>query len=303
MLTVTLYRITKMSLISFWRNWWLSVAATLIMVLTLITISIFASVLVVTNKTTASLRDRVDISVYFNDSTSEDQINAIKENFLNRPEIKSVQYVSKDDALSIWKQRNAGDSKLQDIVTAADNPLPRSLEIKTVKPEDYGKVNDLLSSDDYKPMIRSISYGKTKDLIDRLVKVTTTIKIAGWALSTIFVLISILIIYNTVRLTIFARSGEIEIMKLVGASDWYVRGPFIIEGAGYGIIGAIISATIFYFGFKIAIHPIENYLGIADLNSSYLGMNLALIILLQFFSGLVLGISCSLIAIRNHLTS
>lgn len=303
MILVTLYRITKMSLISFWRNWWLSVAATLIMVLTLITISIFASVLVVTNKTTASLRDRVDISVYFNDSTSDDQVNATKENLLNRPEIKSVQYISKDQALAIWKQRNAGDTKLQDIVTAADNPLPRSLEIKTENPEDYGKINDLLSSDDYKPMIRSISYGKTKDLIDRLVKVTTTIKIAGWVLSTIFVLISILIIYNTVRLTIYARAGEIEIMKLVGASDWYVRGPFIVEGAGYGVIGAIISSIIFYFGFKIAIPPIENYLGIIDLNSNYLGMNLALFILLQFVAGLILGISCSLIAIRNHLTS
>ena len=302
MLTTTLYRITKMSLISLWRNWWLSLAATLIMVLTLITISIFASVLVITNKTSASLRDKVDISVYFNDTTSLDQINAIKENLTNRLEVKSVQYVSKEDALAIWKQRNAGDSKLAEIITSTDNPLPRSLEIKTDKPEDYSKINDILSSNDYKPMIRSISYGKTKDLIDRLIKITTTIEVAGWTLSIIFVLISVLIIYNTVRLTIYARASEIEIMKLVGASDWYVRGPFIIEGAAYGIIGAIISSIVFYFGFKLAIPPIQNYLGIADMGSHYLGLNLALVILLQFVAGLILGVSCSLIAIRNHLT-
>jgi cell division transport system permease protein len=117
----------------------------------------------------------------------------------------------------------------------------------------------------------------------------------------VFVLISVLVIYNTIRLTIFARSAEIEIMKLVGASDLYVRGPFVFEGMGYGIIGAIVSSIIFFFAFRLIVPAAENYLGLSNLNSNYLGISLALIIGLQFLIGLMLGTFCSVLAIKKHL--
>jgi cell division transport system permease protein len=125
--------------------------------------------------------------------------------------------------------------------------------------------------------------------------------LAGLILSAVFVLISILIIYNTIRLTIFARSEEIDIMKLVGASDWYIRGPFIIEGLGYGIIGALISSTLFYFSYRIFVPVAERYLDLPNLNSNYLGMNILIIIAAQVFIGLLLGAFCSTWAIRKHL--
>lgn len=301
MFLLTLYRITKMSLVSFWRNRWLSLAATLIMILTLITISFFASLMLITNKTTESLRDKVDMSVYFGDETSKDQIVAIQNILMARGDVKSIDYVSKEKALELWQGRNKDNDKLRDIISETDNPLPRSLEIKTQNIEDLEKVYNFLNQKDYKPLIKEISYKKNKDLIDRLVKITNFVKIGGWGMSMIFIIISILVIYNTIRLTIFARSGEIEIMKLVGASDLYVRGPFVLEGIGYGIAGAIISSLIFYFTYNLSVPKIEQYLGLSNMSSNYLGINLTLIILLQFFVGLVLGFFCSLLAVKKHL--
>lgn len=301
MFLTTLYRITKTSFVSFWRNRWLSLAATLIMVLTLFIISVFSTLLTISNKTTESLRDKVDLIAYFNDSASDDQIAAIKNVIKNRSDVKSVILVSKEEALARWKERNREDVKLRDAIDESENPLPRSLEIKTTDPEDLSIINDYLSSQEYKPIISKISYQKNKDLINRLLRVTKVLKIAGWSLTCIFILISILIIYNTIRLTIFARSEEIEIMKLVGGSDWYVRGPFIIEGFSYGILGAFISSLIYFFIFKTTIPTVENFLGLSNMNSTYIGINMWLIILLQFVIGLILGTLCSVVAIKRYL--
>lgn len=303
MIFTTLYRISKTSLIALWRNRWLSLAATLIMILTLITISFFVSLMVITDKTTESLRDKVDMSVYFNESVSNDQIFAVQNILLARSDIKSVDYISKEKALTVWRTRNKDDEKIRDVISEVNNPLPRSLEIKTDKPENLEKINSLLSGNDYKPLVKEISYKKNRDLINRLVNITTFLKIFGWSLSFIFVLIAVLIIYNTIRLTIFARSSEIEIMKLVGASDWYVRGPFVIEGMAYGLLGALVSSIIYYFAFKLSVPTAERYLGLTNLNSHYLGISFIVIVVLQFLLGLLLGVFCSVFAIRKHLNN
>jgi len=300
---ISFYRIVKTAFVSFWRNRWLSLAATLIMVLTLITISFFVSILFITNTTTETLRGKVDMSVYFEDSTSKDQIFALQNLLLERSDIKSVEYISKEKALEQWRERHKDDEKIRDVVTESENFLPRSLAIKTSQPEDLEKINDLLNSVDYKPLIKEngVSYKKNKDVIDRLVKITSFVKLLGWNLSLIFVLISILIIYNTIRLTIFARSGEIEIMRLVGASDWYVRGPFIIEGMGYGLLAAIVSSFFYYSAYRLAVPDIERYLGLTNLTGNYLGISPWLILFLQFGVGIALGTFCSVIAIRKYL--
>ncbi len=300
MYLVSFYRIAKTALVSLWRNRWLSIAATLIMVLTLVTISFFIILLLVTNKTTESLREKADMTVYFNDEATNDQIFAIQNILIARSDIKNVEYISKEKALEAWRSR-AGNEEIRDVVSESDNPLPRSLEIKTREPEDLENINNYLSTDDYKPIVKKISYQVNKNLIDRLVKITTFIKLVGYSLSATFVLIAILIIFNTIRLTIFARSEEIEIMKLVGGTDWYVRGPFVLEGVGYGILGAVFSSILLISVSRFTIPAAEKFLELKDLGNSYLGMNVVLLILMQFLIGLLLGGFCSIWAVRKHL--
>ncbi|MFA7244014.1 MAG: permease-like cell division protein FtsX [Patescibacteria group bacterium] len=301
MFTLTIYRIFKTSLISLWRNRWLSLASTLIMVITLITISIFASLSVITNKMAENLKDRIDMVAYIQDSATEDQVTALQKVIRARPEVTSVDYVSKEEALRIWQERNKDNENIKNIVNQADNPLPRSLEIKTEDPQDLDKIDSFLSSQEYTPLIKELSYRKNKDLIDKLIRITTFVNIAGWSLSLVFALISVLVIYNTIRLTIFARSEEIEIMKLVGATDWYIRGPFIVDGIAYGIAATIIASLLLYLAFQITIPVARNYLGGFDMGQGYLGVSFGLVIFLQFAVGVILGAVCSIVAVKKYL--
>lgn len=289
--------------VSFWRNRWLSLAATLIMILTLFTVSFFSCLLVMVNSTTNLLKNKADISVYFNESASNEQIYSIENALLARTDIKNVDYVSKEKALQIWQQRNSENIILRDSISSTDNPLPRSLEIKTVRLEDLDAVNSFLSSNDYRPLVKEISYRKNKDLVDRMIRFTTFVKYFGWILSITFVVISILIIFNTIRLTIFARSGEIEIMKLVGASDLYVQGPFVMEGILYGIIAAIFSSAILYLAFKLSLPAAARYLEVENVKSLVSNISFISIIFTQLVVGAALGTFCSVLAVKKHLNS
>lgn len=301
MFLTTISRIFKTSVVSLWRNRWLSLAAALMMVLTLFTISFFGSLIVVINRTTKVLNDKVDITVYFNESTSKDQIFSIQNNLMARSDVKSVNYISKEDALLRWQERNKDNAKIRDIITADYNPLPRSLEIKTERTEDLAKINDYLTGSDFQPLVKEVSYQKNKQLIDRLVKITSFVQYVGWLLSLIFVLISILIIYNTISLTIYARSDEIAIMKLVGANDYYVQGPFLVEGMAYGIVAAVFSSLTLYLALRLLLPAAQNYLGISGTTLLFSGANFALIVFLQIIVGIGLGVFCSIFAIRKHL--
>lgn len=294
-------RIIKTAITSLWRNRGLSVVSTIIMVITLIIISIFLSINIVTNKMTKALEKRIDIVAYLRDEASDEQINSIKRMLSNRSDVLEVEYISKEEAYNRWQLRYRDNEKIRNAVTADNNPLPRSLEIKTKKTEDLEEVARVLEDRNYSIIIRELSYSKNRDTINRLIRITSFIKIAGWSLSAIFILISILVIYNTIRLTIFARSDEIEIMKLVGASDWYVRGPFIAEGIAYGIMAMIVASILLFAAFQIVMPQAKQYLGEFDLGGGYLGINFGLVVAVQLAVGVILGFACSYGAIKRYL--
>ena len=294
-------RILKTAMVSLWRNRGLSIVSTLIMVITLIIISIFISINIVTTKVTKLLKDRIDIVAYLKDEASEDQIATIKRLLSNRNDVLQVEYITKDEAYNRWQERYRDNEKIRSVVTKENNPLPRSLEIKTKKTENLEDIAKLLSDRDYSFVIKELSYSKNRDIIVRLVKITNFVRIAGWSLSLIFIIISILVIYNTIRLTIFARSDEVEIMRLVGASDWYVRGPFIIEGIAYGILATVVASMLVLLSFQITIPYIKQYLGDFNLGGGYLGINIWLVILVQLLVGMLLGFLCSYSAIKRYL--
>ncbi|MEI8061025.1 MAG: permease-like cell division protein FtsX [Candidatus Berkelbacteria bacterium] len=297
---MTVGRVFKMSILSFWRNRLLSLATTVIIVLALFIISVFSLTIIVANKAATTLKGKVDLTVYLKDADTDDQVSALSDIIKSRPEVKSVDFTSKDQALAAWQQSNADNSDIANVISETDNPLPRSFEIQTVTPQQIETVANFLDNQDYASLIQEISYKKTKDIVDRLVRITGFIRTLGLALSLIFMLVSVLIVYNTLRLTIYSRSDEIEIMKLVGASDSYVRAPFMIEGMAYGFLGAIISSAIFYVVYRVALPPTESYLGMVGLESS-LHESFWLIIASQFVIGLVMGAICSLVAMRQYL--
>lgn len=298
----TFLRVLKLGLVNFWRNRWLSLAATLVMTLTLLIISIFTMMTLVIGKTTDSIRDKMDITVYFNDSAMVDQVVDFQHKIAARSDVKEVKYVSKEEALEIFKSQQAGKN-VANLIDPNENPLPRSLEVKAMKAENLDQVAQFLDQKEFKPMIHSISYKENKVVIDRLIGITTFLKKIGWIFSSIFVLISILVILNTIRLTILTRKNEIEIMRLVGANDSFIKVPFVIEGLLYGIIATIVATILIKIGMQIMTPLMDQYLGISvsqQMNRFFSG-NFLSIIGLEFLVGIVIGVGCSLISIRKYL--
>ena len=298
----TFIRVTKLGVVNFWRNRWLSLAATLVMTLTLLIISIFTIMTLVIGKTTDSIRSKMDISVYFNDATTVDQIVEFQHKIAARSDVKEVRYVSKEEALTIFKSQQAGKN-VAELIDPNENPLPRSLEVKTIEAESLDQVATFLGQTEFAPMIHSISYKENKVVIDRLIGMTTFLKKIGWLFSAVFVLISILVILNTIRLTILARKDEVEIMRLVGANSIFIKVPFIIEGLLYGFIATIVATILIKIGMQIITPMINQYLGTSvslQMNSFFSGNFLA-IIGLELLVGIVIGVGCSLISIRKYL--
>lgn len=295
-------RIVKLGLTNFWRNRWLSLAATLVMTITLLIISIFTILTLVVNKTTDSIRAKMDISVYFKDSASVEQIVDLQKKLIARADVKEVKYISKEEALEIFKTQQAG-KKVVEYINPDENPLPRSLEVKATAAESLEEINQFLSQDEYKPIIHNISYQENKRIIDRLIAITNFISEIGWLLSITFVFISILVILNTIRLTIFTRKNEIEIMRLVGASDIFIRVPFVVEGLLYGFLATVLSTLLLGAGLAVINPRIEQYLGgsVSARMTAFFSGHLGVIIGLQLAVGIIVGILCSLISIRKHL--
>lgn len=297
----TYKRIIKLGFTNFYRNGWLSMATSLVISLTLVIISIFVIFNIVINITTDNLQNKIDISVYIYDKASESQIDIVKRQIEKRDDVESVKYISKEDALAIWNQRQVED-RIKNLVTSENNPLPRSLEIKATNPDHLENIAQFLAKEDYAEIIRKVDYQENKDIIQKLKSVIEFSKKLGIALSIVFIIISILVILNTIRLTIVTRKDEIEIMRLVGANNTFIRVPFFVEGVLYGIFGSLISIVIISIGFNLITPVINNYLG--DLNISFTNFfseNLLVIILLQLIVSITISVICSFISIQKYL--
>lgn len=294
-------RIIKLGFTNFWRNGWLSLAATFIMTLTLLTISVFLIFNLVINTTTDAIKKKIDLSIYFTDEATDFQINDLQIVLKGRPDVKEVIYLDKNEAFKRWQEMQKNE-KIKDLVTEENNPLPRSIEVKTTNPESLEQVANFVSSDTYKSFIRKISYQENKQIIEKLINITNFSRKIGLTLSIIFLVVSILVIFNTIRLTIYTRTTEIEIMRLVGANDSFIRTPFLIEGMLYGIFATIVSLFLIWLGLHLVSPVITRYLGDVNLNlEGFFLENLPWIAIMELVAAILISVICSWISIRKNL--
>ncbi len=299
---ISISRIIKLGLTNFWRNRWLSLASTLIMTLTLLIITLFVVMTIVIGKTTDRIRSKIDVSVYFKDSATTQEISDLQQTLASRSDVKEVRYISKEEALDIWDQQQK-NQRIKELISLEENPLPRSLTVKTIDPANLQKIVDYVSDPQFSSMIHKISYEDNKQIIDKLLAITSFLKKMGWIFSIVFIIVSVLVILNTIRLTIFTRKDEIEIMRLVGASDRFIKVPFIIEGMLYGFLACILAMGILWLAIGF-VSPLTNqYLGkevTENMINFFLG-HFILIFLMQLLVGILVGIGCSLFSIRKYL--
>jgi len=295
-------RMVKSGFSSFIRNGWLSVASITVMVLTLLTLSIFFILNIVLNTGIKTIQDKIDISAYLNDGIKQSVVIDLQNDLAGMSEIKSIKYISKDDALAAFKLQNKDNQKLLDSLNGIDNSLPASLEIKVYDPNKLDQITTTLESNKYKASVMKISYKENKEIIDKLFRATNLTKQIGIIITAAFTLVSLIIIFNTVRIAIFSRMEEIEIMKLVGATPGFIKGPFIIEGTLYGIIATVISMLVLSSVLYFVTPAIASYIGgVGDNISNFLRDNIVQVLLIQLGVGITIGVFSSWLAIRKHL--
>ncbi len=299
----TLGRIIKSGLLNFWRNGWLSTATVLIMTIALITWTSIFLLNVVLTSVLDVLAEKVDVSVYFNLDTKEPDIMALKSKLESLKEVANVEYVSTDQALEIFKNRHASDDILLKSIQELDNnPLEASLNILAKDSSDYGTIADFLNqfSAQGGNIISKINYTENKVVIDRLNNIIRVLRESGLVAGLILAFIAFLVAFNTVRLAIYSSREEITVMKLVGASNWFVRGPFIVEGVLHGMIASAFSFMVIIPGIGFLGPKLLNFLPEINL-MNYIGNNFWSLLLFQTLGGIILGVFSSWVAIRKYL--
>jgi len=293
-------RIIKFGWVGFLRNKSSSIATVFIL---LITVSLVTSLFIFkggTDFVITSIEEKVDISVYFVEESDEEEILSVKSEISKIPEVKKVQYVSKEDALEKFIERHKDEPTLMESLTEIGNPFLASLSIQAEEPGQYEQISQFLEGSPFNTIIEKVDYYQRKTAIEKLSSMTSGINRAGIFASIIFAILAVLITFNTIRLAIYNSREEIKIQRLVGASNQFIRGPFLVQGVIAGIIATLITLLIFLPTLSFLKPKIESMMEGLDVYAFFI-THLGTIILLQLVTGIALGAFSSAIAIRRYL--
>ena len=303
---ITFWRVIHTGIINFMRNVTLAVAAIAVMVVTL-TIVLFSLITNATlENTIAQITNKIDISVFLSDADTPAQTTQLIAQLKKLPNVKSVSYLNKAAALRQYEQQNVGNQQLLAAINTTSNPLPATI---LIKPVDLNKIQDIknflgttkvaaLQSD-------QPSYsGDRKQAIDKITHATNVLRKIGVVTVAVFTVICALIIFNTIQMAIFNRRDDINIMRLLGASTGYIRGPFIVESVIYGLLSAVFSVLIVNSAFLASSNALQaSSLGLLDINyaNQYFDSHFWQFLVIQLMLGIVLGATSSTIATRRYL--
>jgi len=294
-------RVIKAGFKAFFRNAGLGAATIFVMVMVIFLVTMLwllnpASEILVEN-----IQEKVDVSVYFKKDAQAEEILQAKSEITKISEVREVEYVSKEQALEKFIERHKDDPTLMESLTeVGENPFLASLNIKAQQASQYEQVASFLESSDFSGIIDKVDYHQRKPVIDKVISMTNNINKFGIVLGIVLGVIAVLIAYNTIRLAIYNSSREISTMRLVGASNWFIRGPFLIQGIIVGVLAGLITLIITFgvsYGFNAKVASILSGVSMMSLFLS----NFWTIILIQFVTGTGLGIISSMIAIRKFL--
>lgn len=304
--STTFARVLRTGAVNFVRNAWLAIAAMAIMVITL-TIILFSVVANATfNNTVQQITDKINISIYLKDTVTKPQSDQFVQGLKRLPNVETVTYLSKNDALKAYMQQNADNPQLLAAISQTDNPLPATIQVKPRELNKLSEIRAFSERPEYKklqsdPMSDS---GDRRQAIDKITHATNIMRRAGVVAVLVFTTISVLIIFNTIQMAIFNRRDELQIMRLLGATTWYIRGPFVVETIIYGVISAVVSVLLINALFVTASSSLQaTSLGLLDIaySQKFFEKYYWLLLLIQLTLGILIGAVSSIIATRRYL--
>src|SRR3990167_6420928 len=291
-------RIFRTGWLNFKRNSYLSFGTTGVMALVLLLFSGLMVLNYISGQIVTGLEDKVDVSVYFKNDASEDQVISVKQDLESQPAVARVTYISKDQALTDFKAKHAGDALIQQsLAELTDNPLQSSLNIKAKESTQYASIVTFLEGNKLRPVIDKINFYENEAIINRVQGISRGVGNWGLVATLILAFIAVLVTFNTIRLTIYNQKNEIEIIRLVGGSNWHIKAPYLIEGGMYGALAAVIVTVIFYPVAYFISPKIEVLMPGANLMSYFVSNALAYVTMVLFV-GIMLGAVSSFVAIK-----
>ncbi len=307
MIWITTKRIIKAGFVNFWRNGIVSFSAVFVMSIalfiitaTLLTAAFFGTAL-------KDLQGKVDINIYIETTAQESSILDLQSTLEKLPEVKTVSYFSREKVLEVFKKRHSGDYRiLRSLEMIGENPLLAVLTVKAREPSQYEGIaafleNKLeLSTKAMLSIVNKVDYVDNKDKIERLNNLIIGTKKLGSIFTIVMIMISVLITFNTIRLAIFTSREEIAVMRMVGGSNEYIRGPFVIEGILYGLMSGFLTLILFYPITYWLKNITKGFYGGIDL-LHYFVANFVEIFFVVIFSGIALGAISSYLAVWRYL--
>lgn len=303
---LTFIRMCRYGVNNFSRNTWLTVAATAVMTITLLIVFATLTARTVLLDTVATVSSKVDMSIYLENDTTDEEAEAIKQDLLKLSNVTAVRYISAEEARAENAEANKADGEILDAINEASNQYPATLRINLEDINDTSQLDEFVKSNEnvkeHLDEQREPSFaGERREAISAIANGVTLAERAGLVATLIFVTISSLIVFNTIRMAIFNRKEEIQMMKLIGADRSFIRGPFLVEAIVYGIIAAILATIGGIVGLQLLKTPLIEY-GVSvqptlDAILFYVGFVLLGMIAL----GATIGVVSSLLATRRYL--
>lgn len=301
-------RIVRSGLINFYRNTFVSFASVLMMSITLLVIGSTIFLNAILSFTIANIERKVDINVYFYPNAPEAQILDLQEAVQQLPQVANVEYISRAQALDEFRSRHENDYlTLQALDELGTNPLGAALNIQAKDSGQYESIAQFLEGDETlssgvnRTIIEKVNYFQNKEIIERLNGITNTVRQVGFALTIIFVALSIVVTLNTIRMAIYSAREEIGVMRLVGAENKYIQGPFMVEGIVSGIFASVATMILLFpITLWVSKHTVGFFGGLSLVK--YYGDNFLQIFAILLLVGVILGALSSIFAIRKYLS-
>lgn len=286
----------KQALLQIGRNKGMSLASVFAITAMMLILGLFFVITVNVNLFTEMVKSDYDqVEIFLQDSTSTESAQSMMNEIEGYDGVEKVEYRTKEDALNIMKKRWGESSYLLD--SLGENPLPNSILITVSSLENAGKVTDQVSDIEG---VEDVTY--YRETVEKLTKVTNFLQIAALVIMTFLVVVSVVVVANTIKLTVFARAREISIMKYVGATNWFIRGPFLVEGIIIGIVASLVSSGITYLLYSKIVGTFSTQvltiLSTPLVPAGYLAGNLICIFLAM---GVSIGACGSIISMRRFL--
>ncbi|MFH1632175.1 MAG: permease-like cell division protein FtsX [bacterium] len=296
-------RIIRFASQNFFRNFWLSLITMSIFVLTLATVNALIFINVLGNATVESVEEKVEVSVYFEPGTSEDIVKAAQGYLFGLSQVRNVVFVEDDEALEAFTERHADDPVILASLDEVDgNPFGHALVITAWSPDDFEFILEAIETPEFEDYIKEKDYTDYEAVIGKIRTLSNRIRLGGLILAGFFTLIAMLIIFNTIRVATYVHRDEIGIMKLVGANDWFVRGPFLLEALMYSFVATGVMAGLAFLSFRWLEPWINTYFGGIDVNiASFFIENAPIIFIGQFVALSILSLGTTWFAMRRYL--